>query len=156
MASLSSPLASPLGGDSTDANSFLDPATERELFGVDLLFTDDLQLTAGGDYITLSGYENLKQAILNRLQTRPGEFRIRPEYGVGVGLYVKRAMTTSLLAELKQRIVSNLSQESRIDRVSQVSVEKWYPQGRPGLKVLVQVVAKGRPLAFDYQFQEHG
>jgi phage baseplate assembly protein W len=149
---LSSPLAQPnafpLGGNPpTDAGA--PQGSQLAVFGRDLLFTDDVQVGPNGDYVVVDGVENLRRAILRRLVVKPGEYRLRPEYGVGVGTFVKKPMTRATLDELQQRIVDNLSQEKRIDRLLQVIVNPTTYGGYPGLYVDIQAQAFGREVHFE-------
>lgn len=126
------------------------PATGRaaeevtsDIYGEDILFTDDFQLTGDDDYVVTVDSETVRQAIYRRLLVRPGEFKLRPEYGCGVALYVKKKLTKSALDELRQRIVENLLQESRIAQVVEVVLEAVTSNNRPGLRVYVKVVIAG-------------
>lgn len=78
--------------------------TALDLFGEDFLFTDDLQVTASGDYATVQGMACLRQAILNRLLTAPGEYAVHPEYGVGIRNWVKKRLTRADQDELRHQI----------------------------------------------------
>lgn len=141
------PLVSPLGGNPTGTSS--SPAV-RDAFGVDILFTDKgLETTHAGDYAEVSGLENLRRAIVRRLITRPGEYRVNPHYGVGLPSYIKKPMTTTLLAELTQRIVEQVSQDRRVDRVVEVKLTPTLFGGSiSGLRVGVVVQALGRTVNF--------
>lgn len=130
-----------------------DPGT-RDLFGYDIAFREDFLLTPGGDYMRLGGKDNLKAAIYRRLITRPGEFRFRPSYGVGVGNYVKKNPTSAVLDQLKQRIKEQLLQDPRISG-AEVDVQSTTIYTTPVLKVYVKVTAGGNPVSFDpFVFKE--
>jgi phage baseplate assembly protein W len=120
----------------------------KDLFGYDIFFKRDFQITASGDYLRVGGRENLKAAIYRRLLTRPGEYRFRPTYGVGIQDYVKKKPTSSVLDALKQRITEQLLQDPRI---SEVLVELAYEtiQEVSVLKVYVRVTTGGTPLTFE-------
>jgi len=127
----------------------------RDLFGYDILFKDGkLPLTTGGDYIRVGGKDNLRAVIYRRLITRPGEFRFRPSYGVGVQMYVKKAASTSTLDALQQRIIEQLTQDARITEV-QVNAEMIDITGGQALRVHVQVSARGEKISFEpFTFSE--
>jgi phage baseplate assembly protein W len=132
-------------GSATPANE-----TEIDLFGVDVLFEDDLQVTGSADYATVEGYAALRQAILIRLITTPGEYAVRPDFGCGVAQWLKKRMTTSELDTLRQRIIEQLSQEERIQKVEEVSVESLSLAGTTGVKISVRVSALGRENSFSF------
>ena len=124
-----------------------------DIFGRDILFTDDFVTTTSGDYVTVGGEANLNRAIYRRLLTRPGGFKFRPEYGAGVQDWVKKRMTTSERNALRQRIIEQLAQEKRIDDVVEVLVEQ---QSNPALIVVrVKIKTAGRELRFQpFEFSE--
>lgn len=124
--------------------------TEIDLFGVDLRFDDDLQVTAYGDYAQVDGYAALKQAIYLRLITAPGEYAVRPDYGCGVTRWIKKRMAQSDKDELRQTIIEQLSKEERISKVEEVVVESLTLSGTTGIKVLVRVTALGKENSFAF------
>lgn len=121
---------------------------QRDLFGCDIRFDGDFIVTAGGDYALVTGKDNLRLAILRRLITKPGEFRFRPDYGVGIQTFVKKQLTQSLKDSLRQRIIDQLSQDRRINSVD-VTLEQVTVQGKPVLKVYVKAVAGGEARTFE-------
>lgn len=124
--------------------------TEIDFFGVDLLFTDDLQLTASSDYATIEGYDALRQAIRIRLMTAPGEYAIRPEFGCGLSRWVKRRATQAERDSLRQTVIDQLSQEERIQKVEEVTVESFTKGTINGVKISVRVLALGRENSFAF------
>lgn len=118
---------------------------EIDFFGTDILFTNDLQVSASGDYCEIAGYAALKQAIKIRLMVAPGEYAVQPDFGVGLPLYVKRRATPSDLDDLRQKIINQLAKEDRIEKVESVTVERSDRSADlPGIKILVRVRAFGR------------
>ncbi len=120
---------------------------ERDLYGYDIAFKGNLLLTPGGDYMRLGGEDNLRAAVYRRLITRPGEYRFRPTYGCGVQDFVKKAPTSAVLDALRQRIVDQVAQDSRVSQVD-VVVEAITIQSVPVLQIAVKVVAAGALLRF--------
>lgn len=147
MSHLSTPLVFPLGGDTVQGKNVND-LINSQFFGIDLLFTNDLHLTPKADWQVIAGLQNLRQAIYRRLQVKPGEFKLRPEYGVGVASYVKKAMPRSRIDELKQRIVSQLSQERRIDQVVDVQVTPTTFGEDTGVRIRITVKVLGQTVRF--------
>lgn len=115
------------------------------LLGKDIFFNGDYDVTPAGDYVLLEGIEAVRQAIYRRLMTRPGEYKLRPEYGVGVMDFVKRRRLASTTDELRQRIVDQLSLDSRIEEVVGIGVETI----TDGLKVKVVIRLAGETLKFE-------
>lgn len=116
----------------------------RRLLGRDILFDGDYHVTPDGDWQVIEGLDAMRQAIYHRLITRPGEFKARPEYGVGIYDYVKEAKTPAMLAQLKTRIRTNLLRDRRISDV-EVTLEDL-TGNLPGLKVGVTVLIAGERL----------
>lgn len=126
---------------------------DRRALGSDIVFDNDYHIDGDGDYETISGIPALRQAIYHRLKTRPGEFRIRPDYGVGVELYIKKVASSSNISALKSKIESELSKEPRIESVDEILVS----QSQGLLQIQVTIAAKGRKLTFrPYNFTETG
>jgi hypothetical protein len=123
-------------------------AIEKDIFGVDLLWTNDLKVTPKGDWQEVNGLDNLRRAIYRRLMVKPGEYRLRPTYGVGVGLFVKRAMPKSRLDELRQRIVEQLSREKRIDKIVEVLLTPTTFGHDTGLVIKITVQVGGQIVRF--------
>lgn len=124
-----------------------------DLFGEDLHFKDDeVQISASGDYATVTKYEALEQAIYARLMTAPGEYAVRPDYGVGLSSFIKRRVAASDLDAIRQRCFDQLSQDSRIEKVEDVRVDRFDIGDQTGLRVHVRVRALGRENAFNFQF----
>lgn len=118
--------------------------------GKDLYFDGDTRVGPSGDYVLVRGLEALRQSIYRRLLTRPGEFKLRPTYGVGVLSYVKKRLNVSELDELKGRIVDQLSLDDRIEQVRDVQIERTENQ----IRINVVIQAAGETLKFQpFDFQ---
>jgi phage baseplate assembly protein W len=129
--------------------SGIDPnTTTLDSYGRDILFIDDFQITAKGDYATVDGQENLRRAILRRLLVRAGEYKLNPNYGVGVSAYVKKAQTKANLDSLRHAIVDQLSRERRIEKVLSVDVQATFFDSQPGVVIVVRCLAIGRNIEF--------
>lgn len=128
----------------------LSDSIESALFGEDLLFADDLQVTASGDYATVEGVTSVKQALLNRLLTAPGEYAPFPDYGVGIRLWIKKRLSRSDLDALRTVILDQAGNEERIERVTDVIVERDDQGDNTGIKVMIKAIVLGREQAFAY------
>lgn len=109
------------------------------VLGTDILFTDDFQVTKGGDYMTVDGIANLRAAVLRRLMTTPGSFRFRPDYGAGLPTYVRKRLTKATKDQLIQTIKRELAKERRITKVLEVTLTQSETQ--PMLEVTVRIQA---------------
>lgn len=101
----------------------------------DLIGGEDLALTPStgyaralvedgyGDLRSISGIENIKQAVSDRLMTEKGELPLHPEYGTNLPLIIgsPRMPYTEKLAELE--IYDALSYEDRIQNVRVTKLE---------------------------------
>jgi phage baseplate assembly protein W len=124
---------------------------KRLQLGKDIFFDGDFHVAAHGDYILLEGEEAVRQSIYRRLLTRPGEFRARPEYGVGVLSFVKKRRTPAAMSELRQRIVDQLSFDPRIASIADVAVEDI----DGGIKISIAIEIAGKTLRFKpFDFRE--
>lgn len=118
------------------------------LFGRDIWFDVSAShvntiVTAAGDWATVEGYEALRQSLIRRLITNPGEWRTLPEFGVGARQYVKQRDTRSTRDELAERIRAQFMRDDRVEAVAQIVMESL-GNGEPGLRVAIRVVPRGR------------
>lgn len=122
--------------------------SEQEFYGRDLLFNGDRRVDAGGDYVTVDGIENLRQSLIRRILVRPGEYRLRPDYGAGLLSYVRKPFTTTIKAEITQRIKSQVARDRRIEKVVDVDVSVITFNNTPYFRVLVIAQVLGRRQSF--------
>lgn len=116
----------------------------RVSLGRDLFWEGGLRVSPRGDWLTVDGIAALRQSILRRLITSPGEWAVRPTYGVGALDFVYETLTTARAAELRNRIRDQLTQDPRIQKANVVEVE----QTAAGiLRIRVQIVVKGTIVA---------
>lgn len=145
----------PLAADSSSGSGSRDGASiELALFGEDLFFDDDLQVTSSGDYAIVDGYASLRQAILNRLLTSPGEYAVFPDYGAGLKRWVKKRLNPSEVDALKQIIRDQLAREDRIENITDVSVTRDDIGTNTGLRVAIRAIAIGREQSFAFSIKD--
>lgn len=115
------------------------------LFGADIWFDvsdengGDTAVTAAGDWAKVQGRECLRQAIIRRIITSPGEWRTLPDYGVGARQFVKERNTPSTRSLLAERIRGQLLRDPRISSVDQINIETLSNM----LRISVVVTPKG-------------
>jgi len=124
------------------------PDATSELLGEDILFDEDFQMNGAGDWVVLEDEDVVWQGILHRLATRPGEYKLRPEYGVGCDEFVKGKITKTNMSELARRIKDNLAQDRRISRVVEVVVQRAVVDGATGVRVYLKAEMAGRVQTF--------
>jgi phage baseplate assembly protein W len=120
-----------------------------EDLGEDVLFDDDTHVAPDGDYVGATDAVLVRQQLLTRLLVAPGEYKVMPDFGVGVARYVKKPLTSSVLAELQRRCLEQLAQEETIDRVLEVKAEAVTIDAAPVLRLTVRVESRGRELRFE-------
>jgi phage baseplate assembly protein W len=151
MPDLSFDLGGDLGGDTPSLSSPKFTQSRTDFFGVDLLFTDDLQVTSSSDYAEISDFDALKQAVRCRLLTSPGEYAVNPSYGCGLRQFVKKRASQSDRDALRQIIIDQLAQEERIQNVEEVTVESLTSGTMTGVKIFIRIIALGRENSFNVQ-----
>lgn len=140
------PFNFPLGGPDSPKG---DAAPGKTFYGKDLLFINGaVPLTPQGDYATVVEEENLRRAVWRMLITAPGEYRLRPTYGVGVGDFLYKPIISSTVDAMKLRISEQLITDRRIERVISVDVTSEVFGTKTGVRVVVVVQAFGRTLRF--------
>ena len=119
------------------------PITQLDLlFGRDLWFdvrqgaSANYETTPAGDWKIVEGREALRQAILRRIITDPGEWATLPGYGVGARMYVKARNTRATRDELVERIRGQVLQDPRVESVEAVQVEILPDKVRIGVIVV--------------------
>lgn len=102
----------------------------------------DLRSTVRNDLQTISGRENLAQAIVNRLLTRKGELAHfgHPDYGSRLYLLIGELNNIRQRAKAELYIRECLAQEPRIETVKEVAFAKPNRQeGRDTLKIQIRI-----------------
>lgn len=120
-------------------------ATQR-LFGRDIWLdvraaAPEYVVTAAGDWALVEGREALKQSLIRRLITDPGEWATLPGYGVGAQQFVKARNTAAKRDELTERIRAQFSRDARVERVDSITITAL--ASGDGLRVLVLVTPRG-------------
>ena len=88
----------------------------------DISLMGDMQVAADGDLMTVSGLNNLRQAIWHRLITVPGSLVHRPTYGCGILLYQNAPTSFTNQQKIASLINDQLPQDPRIQSVTGVSL----------------------------------
>lgn len=100
-------------------------------------------VTPAGDLALASGREALRQSLLRRTITDPGEWQTLPDYGVGARQFVKGKNTAAEQAELTTRVRAQYLRDPRVKSVDLVIVTPL-EDGSPGLRLSVQVTPAGQ------------
>jgi phage baseplate assembly protein W len=103
----------------------------------------DYVITPTGDWLTVTGEEALRQSLIRRLITNPGEWATKPNYGVGARQYVKAKNTPATRAELETRIRSQFMIDPRVASVDLVVVAQL-ADGSAGVKIEAHITPRGR------------
>lgn len=74
-----------------------------------------------GDLQTVSGVENVKQAVIARLLTPMGSLLLHPDYGSDVHRYIGERTAYNLLPVIDNEILRTIKADGRIQRVDHVS-----------------------------------
>jgi len=84
---------------------------------------DFVREAGGGDLEIISGFDNIKEAIMRRIITEPGSLMHRPTYGVGLKQFQNAPLTVPTKQELAKRINKQLPLDVRVASVESVSFE---------------------------------
>jgi hypothetical protein len=94
-----------------------------QLLGIDIsLFGGDFEVTSSGDLQVIVSYENVGQAINNRLLTEQGSLAYDIFYGTRWDLVIGSKNLTSSTSFIEAVVRESLSKEPRIDSVISVQV----------------------------------
>ncbi len=92
----------------------------EELYLTDIKHSKDHIRTEGGNLETISGIENVRQALFHRLITEKGSIVHRPLFGVGAKQYQNVTMTLAKKEELALEIKEQFEQDERVEEVTGV------------------------------------
>ena len=122
-----------------------DPLVEGEeediYFDVSAATGPDYYVTPAGDWLPVTGDEALRQSLLRRFITNPGEWQTKPGYGAGGRAFVKAKATKANRDAFSQRLREQALKDKRVASVSEVKVESF---ADGGYKYSVAIVPKGR------------
>lgn len=97
-------------------------ATAEELFGIDIVFTNDFEVSASGDLQTIFGQQNVTARLIRRTITEPGTLVHRPTFGVGLKRFLNGLNSLDNQRELANRIKVQWEQDESVNEVLGVSV----------------------------------
>lgn len=120
--------------------------TRREsVYGKDISYNvrdlkvPNMEVTAAGDWATIAGRECLRQSLIRRLITEPGEWTTNPTYGVGSPAFVKARDSKGNRDALEARIRSQFVQDPRVDSVDSVKIVR----GTNSIRFIIRVIPVG-------------
>lgn len=96
-------------------------------FKIDLAFDGDFKSSSSGDLEQISGKDNLKQKIFNKLMTVPGTLLHRPDWGIGITQYQGSVSSIEKQREIALKIKEQLEEEDGILSVKSVSIKNNDP-----------------------------
>lgn len=103
---------------------------DTDRFGTDLRLPtgpeESIRHTAAGDVPDVSGRANLRESLLRRILTNPGEIVHRPAFGCGLAAFLERPLTPSWKARMASAVRSNLLLDPRVADAS-VTVSQGIP-----------------------------
>lgn len=99
--------------------------------------TDDIFITPKDDFSTISYYENLTQAVINRLRTRQGELSLHPNYGSLLHNLLGQKGNSLVLSEAQQYTREALLQEPRIKTIS--SIKASFKEGSNKQEIVIEI-----------------
>lgn len=128
------------------------PEDQTRALGRDIKFNGlNFEVTSDGDYVLVEGTNALRQAVYNCLITTPSDYKLRPNYGVGIESYVGKPLTNATKEEIKELLRRNLLQMHRIEQVTQLDVTSG--DDNNSLFILLTIRAAGRVVRFSpFQF----
>jgi phage baseplate assembly protein W/LysM repeat protein len=99
--------------------------TSRDVFGADIRLDKNGHLDVGeaGDFVTVEGYENLKQAIEHRVVTPYGSLVYHPNYGSGLPAMIGEKNRSVGMGMARAALFESLSREPRINGITESCVE---------------------------------
>lgn len=112
----------------------------EENYLIDIEFKGDLVDAPNGDMKLITGLDNLKQALYNRLVTVKGSLAHRPDYGIGIQLYQNSIASLSKQQELALEIKKQFKEDPRVIDVKSIAIK---PEGDGKYIITYKVDAVG-------------
>jgi phage baseplate assembly protein W len=100
-------------------------------------------ITPAGDVTMVTEHEALRQSLIRRYLTNPGDWKTAPNYGAGCRQYVKGKNTAAARAELESRVRAQSLRDPRVLTVDLATVTPL-EDGSPGIRLSVKITPKGR------------
>lgn len=137
------------GGSGTGLASATTRRQAAKLFGRDIWFDVSAEIanyivTPAGDWLTVEGAEALRQSLLRRIITNPGEWAARPNFGVGARQFVRARNTRATRDELAERVRAQFLSDPRVESVQEITV-KQFADGGLFLSAPVRPLGRLRP-----------
>lgn len=113
-----------------------------EVLKKDIAHKADYLVSPSGDLDSLTGLDNVKNALFHRLVTQPGSLVHRPTYGVGIKSFQNAPNTIETQRRIALRIKEQFEQDPRVEEVLGVRVESGdlTPEN---IKIIVRVKLSG-------------
>lgn len=128
----------------------------EEMMGVDFSLDDNYNLifNSNNAFTLIDGYENLRQAVINRLLTPLGSNPIFPRYGSYLYRVNSKQNTSSTLIYARQVVYESLLQEPRLESINNVECTFIEIDGSRYLKIDLTVTPLGaeNPYNFVYDY----
>ena len=100
-------------------------------------------ITPSRDITVVTGREALRQSLLRRYLTNPGDWKTAPGYGAGARQYVRGKNTAAERVELESRVRAQSLRDPRVLTVDLATVTPL-SDGSPGIRLSVKITPKGR------------
>ena len=110
--------------------------------GIDIKLdvNDDIRFTGRDDFLTVSSYDNLKQAISVRLRTKLASMVLHPNYGSDLPYKIGDLGNVGLLSNIRQIVRKTLLQEPRIKIIKFISVFYTNPTDFTNISVEIKLI----------------
>lgn len=95
--------------------------SDADVFGIDIALDDSGRLLLdGGDFATVSGLQNFRQAILHRIASPLGSIVFHPEYGCGLWSIIGEKSSPYFSTLSRATVVDALNREPRVSRIARL------------------------------------
>ena len=113
-----------------------------EFYLRDIAHKGDLLRSPSGDLQTLSGVNNVREALFRRLVTIPGSLVHRPNYGVGIQEFKNAPATFDNQRRLAKRIKNQFELDFRVKEVIGIQID-LRPETPELTKIIPRILLEG-------------
>lgn len=117
----------------------------------DLRHNGDFSSNNTGDISEVTGLDNVRQAILNRILTIKGSLAHRPDYGLGIKRFKGMLTTITNKRDMALEMRAQLEQDSRVISFDGLSITD---QGSGKFNLMVKLTIIGYNTSSNFEFTE--
>ena len=116
----------------------------------DFLYGRDIRTSTNGEVRELTGNENVRSALENRLSTSFRSVPFLPNYGVNLKEYQNMPMTAEIRTRIQAEIREQILRDKRVKEIRDIKV-RYNSEGLFLIQVFLTLIGTNRALNVEFQ-----